>query len=70
MKLWQKELCMSLETDTSAIVFRICSTSINGKTSITCQSRLFAGEPLKVVSNDDVSDDQLYAICKVLDELP
>ncbi len=61
---------MSLETDKNATGFRITIFSNNGKTSITCQSRLVEGEPLKVVSNDDVTDDQLYAICQVLDELP
>ena len=61
---------MSLETDKNATGFRITIFSNNGKTSITCQSRLVEGEPLKVVSNDDVTDDQLYAICQLLYELP
>ena len=61
---------MSLETDKNVTGFCICISCNNGKTSISVQSRLAAGDPLEVVSNDDISDDQLYAVCKVLDELP
>lgn len=61
---------MTLETDKNATGFCVIISFNNGKTSITCQSRFIAGKPLKVVSNDDISDDQLYAICNVLDELP
>ena len=61
---------MDFETDKTKTGFSVCISSQNGKTSVTLKSRLNAGEPLQVASNDDISDNQLYAICDVLDELP
>lgn len=61
---------MSFLDDENATGFRVCISFNNGKTSVNVQSRLTAGEPLEIASNDDISDEQLYAICNVLDELP
>lgn len=61
---------MSFLDDKNATGFSVCISCNKGKTSISMQSRLAAGESLEVASNDDISDDQLYAICEVLDELP
>lgn len=61
---------MSFLDDENATGFCVCISCNKGKTSVTVQSRLTAGEPLEIVSNDDISDDQLYAVCDVLDELP
>ena len=60
---------MNLETDKNTTGICIIISCDNGKTSITCKSKPIAGEPLKVETIDDVSDDQLHAICNVLDEL-
>ena len=61
---------MSFLDDENATGFCVCIYCNKGKTSVTVQSRLTAGEPLEIVSNDNISDDQLYAVCDVLDELP
>lgn len=61
---------MNFETDKNTTSICVIISFNNGKTSITCKSRLTAGEPLIVVSIDNISDDQLHAICNVLDELP
>ncbi len=61
---------MGFETDKNATGFSVSISFQDGKISITVKSRLTAGEPLKVVSKDDVSDAQLYAVCEVLDEMP
>jgi len=61
---------MGFEVDKDVTGFSVSITSKNGKTSVTVKSRLIAGEPLKVVSSNDVSDAQLCAICNVLDEMP
>lgn len=59
-----------LEADNTSTDFSISISSNNGKISITSKSRFTPGEALKIVSNDDVSDAQLSAICNVLDGLP
>lgn len=59
-----------LETSTDSTGFSVSISCTNGRISVTSKSRFTAGEPLDVVSNDNVSEAQLYAICEVLDTLP
>lgn len=59
-----------LETDKNATGFSLCISSQDGKMSATMKSRLTAADPLEVVSNDDISNGQLYAICDALDKFP
>lgn len=58
-----------LETNKNETGFNIEISSKDGKVSITSKSRWVPGSSLKIASNDDVSDEQLYAVCDVLDRL-
>lgn len=57
-----------LEPD-SVTGYSVSIASANGKTSVSLMVMRKDGEPLELASNDNVTEEQLSAICSVLDTI-